>query len=56
MSNYGWGEAQSDLEDGIAPAVVAAKLGESVAYLLEVAEQQGWPVTGSKTDIGVPLQ
>lgn len=56
MSNYGWNEARADLEEGISPKVVAAKLGEPEAYLLEVAEQQGWPITGTKNDVGVLLQ
>lgn len=30
---------------GIHPEVVAARLGEPITYVLEVAEQQGWAVT-----------
>lgn len=42
---YAWPQAQEELEDGIHPEVVAARLGEPVAYVLEVADQQGWAVT-----------
>lgn len=43
--NYGWADVQAELEDGVHPAVVAARLGEPEPYVLEVAEQQGWPVS-----------
>jgi len=43
--DYGWSQAQEELEDGIHPAVVAARLGEPESYLIEVAEQRGWAVT-----------
>lgn len=42
---YGWNEARHELEQGIHPAVVAARLGEPEHYVLEVAERQGWPVS-----------
>jgi len=42
---YAWPQAQEELEDGIHPEVVAARLGEPVSYVLEVADQQGWAVT-----------
>ena len=44
MREYGWQEAQDDLADGVHPEVVAARLGEPIAYLLETADQQGWPI------------
>ncbi len=44
MREYGWSEVREELEDGIHPDVVAARLGEPVAYIREVAEQQGWAV------------
>ena len=44
MRDYGWREAEEELHEGVHPEVVAARLGEPVAYLLEVAEQQGWSV------------
>jgi hypothetical protein len=43
--SYGWAEAQRDLEDGLHPEVVAARLGEPIDHLLEVADQRGWPVS-----------
>ena len=42
--NYGWSEAQNDLAVGVHPAVVAARLGERVDRVLEVADERGWPV------------
>lgn len=42
--SYGWLEVRRDLEEGVAPKIVASRLGEPVAYVLEVAEQQGWSV------------
>ncbi len=42
---YGWDEAQSDLAAGLHPEVVAARIGEPISYLLEVADERGWPVT-----------
>lgn len=45
LREYGWQEAQDELADGVHPEVVAARLGEPMTYLLEVIEQQGWPVT-----------
>ena len=44
-ANYGWADAEEELADGIHPEVVAARLGEPVSYVIEVAEQQGWPVS-----------
>jgi hypothetical protein len=43
-SNYGWADAERELADGLHPEVVAARLGENVAYVLEVADERGWPV------------
>jgi len=43
--SYGWAEAQRDLEEGLHPEVVAARLGEPIDHLLEVADQRGWPVS-----------
>lgn len=42
---YGWNEAREELEEGIHPEVVAARLGEPIDYLLETAGQQAWPIT-----------
>lgn len=44
---YGWDEAQADLSAGVDPHVVAARIGEPIVYVLEVAEERGWPVTWS---------
>lgn len=56
--DYGWEDARSELETGIHPEVVAARLGEPIDYLLEVADQQGWQVTyqGAKGAQGAWLQ
>jgi hypothetical protein len=43
--DYGWSHVEADLAMGVAPAVVAARLGESEDYILEIADRQGWPVT-----------
>ncbi len=45
MREYGWTEAEEELHEGVHPVVVAARLGEPVSYVLEVADQQGWAVT-----------
>ena len=42
--DYGWREAQCDLEEGVRLSVVALRLGEPEDFVREVAEQQGWPV------------
>lgn len=42
--NYGWDEARRELANGVHPEVVAARLGERIDYLLEVADQRGWPI------------
>lgn len=43
LRDYGWNEAEHDLFAGAHPAVVAARLGEPLDYVLEVARKQGWP-------------
>ena len=43
--DYGWAEAERDLSEGVHPEVVAARLGENIEYLLEVADERGWPIT-----------
>jgi len=43
--DYGWTEAEEELHEGVHPEVVAARMGEPVSYVLEVADQQGWAVT-----------
>lgn len=45
--DYGWARAQIDLEQGIHPGVVAARLGETEENVREVADQQGWPISWS---------
>jgi hypothetical protein len=42
--NYGWSDCQADLEDGVHPAVVGARLGEPETYVREIAGQQGWAI------------
>jgi hypothetical protein len=47
--DYGWAEAERDLADGVHPAVVGARLGESEVFVLEVANERGWPITWDGT-------
>ncbi len=42
--DYGWSEAQEELEEGVHPAVVAARIGEPVDFVVETAEQRGWAI------------
>lgn len=42
--NYGWAEVERDLAMGVHPEVVAARLGETIAFVLETADAQGWPI------------
>lgn len=42
---YGWRHVQDELADGVHPGVVAARMGITEVYILEVADQQGWPVS-----------
>lgn len=49
VRDYGWAQAQEDLEEGLHPEVVAARLGEPISCLLEVADAQGWPITWNGT-------
>jgi hypothetical protein len=42
--DYDWPRVEADLANGVHPAVVAARLGESMEYVLDVADAQGWPV------------
>lgn len=42
--DYGWLEARRDLEEGVHPAVVAARLGEPEEYIRDTADAQGWPI------------
>lgn len=42
---YGWSDAEAALADGIHPEVVAARLGEPIDHVLEVADERGWPIT-----------
>ncbi len=42
--DYGWTEAREELEEGIHPAVVAARLGEPLDFVVEEAERQGWHI------------
>ena len=46
---YGWGEAEAELAQGLHPEVVAARIGEPIAYVLEVADERGWPITWDGT-------
>jgi hypothetical protein len=45
IKDYGWADAEMDLGSGTHPEVVAARIGEPIGYLLEVADAQGWPIT-----------
>jgi hypothetical protein len=42
--DYGWAEAELDLAGGVHPEVVAARIGEPIAFVLETADAQGWPI------------
>lgn len=42
--DFGWGDAERALAEGVHPDVVAARLGEPIDYLLKVADEQGWPI------------
>jgi hypothetical protein len=46
---YGWADAERDLAAGVHPEVVAARIGEPIAFILEVAGQQGWAITWEGT-------
>lgn len=52
LEDYGWPEAQVDLECGIHLAVVAARLGEPEDYVREVAADQGWPIAWEDHPVG----
>lgn len=43
--DYGWAEAERELAEGAHPEVVAARLGENIEYLREVADERGWSIT-----------
>ncbi len=43
--SYGWPEAQADLARGVRPSTVGERLGENAAYIVEVADAHGWPIT-----------
>lgn len=43
--DYGWAEAERELPEEAHPEVFAARLGENIEYLLEVADERGWPIT-----------
>ena len=44
MKDYDYPRAQSDLARGVAPAVVALRLGLSEEAVLELADSMGWPI------------
>lgn len=48
-NDYGWPEVERDLADGVHPEVVAARIGEPIAYLLEVADDNAWPIRWEHT-------
>jgi len=41
---YDWPKAQDELARGVAPVVVALRLGVSEEAVLEQADNLGWPV------------
>lgn len=45
MKAYGWPEARAELARGVAPSVVALRLGEHEADVLAQADNLGWPIT-----------
>jgi hypothetical protein len=47
--DYGWAEAERDLADGVHPEVVAARIGEPIAFVLKTADAHGWPITWDGT-------
>lgn len=42
--DYGWTEAEADLAGGVHPEVVAARLGEPIDHVLQVADEHAWPI------------
>lgn len=42
--DYGWTEVERDLAAGVHPEVVAARLGEPIDHVLEVADDHAWPI------------
>jgi hypothetical protein len=46
---YGWGDAERDLAAGVHAEIVSARLGEPIAFVLEVANERGWPITWDGT-------
>lgn len=42
---YGWVEAEAELAQGVHPEVVSARIGETIAHVLEIADERGWPIT-----------
>jgi hypothetical protein len=43
--DYGWSEAQAELEGGVHPGVVAMRLNETEDNVREVAGRQGWAIS-----------
>ena len=42
--DYEWPQAEAELAMGVHPEVVAARLGEPIDYLLQIADEQRWPI------------
>jgi hypothetical protein len=49
LRTYGWREAEIELAQGVHPEVVSARIGEPIAFVLEVADERGWPITWDGT-------
>jgi len=46
---YGWADAERELADGVHVEIVAARIGEPIDFVLEVADERGWPITWDGT-------
>jgi hypothetical protein len=56
LRDYGLPQAKVELDDGRHPEVVAARLGESIDYLLKVADEQRWPIRWQPHPLPSPEQ
>lgn len=43
--DYDWDDAAAELEDGVHPEVVAARIGEPIDLVLTTAARNDWPIT-----------
>jgi hypothetical protein len=45
LSDYDNSQIQSQLSDGINPAVIAEAIGQTEAYVRDLAQRMGWTIT-----------